>query len=254
MKAITNFPLYIFAVCLISGCEYEPVEEPFSSDGSIIPAARFIVQNNYMIAIDSEFIHMYSLDDPQQPVLEQTYTSSDDRILETLYEYKTNYLMIGTQEGSYIKDHTVAGTLTDVDFSNKFTSCDPMVTQGNYLYMALRSGQACSNTNNSNGVNQLLVYNITQITQPVLEKSISISNPYGLGINGSTLFVCHENGTLEFDISNPINPNQIGDYSLECEDLIATEDPMILTSDSGVRLVDHANPGLTELSIIRQGE
>lgn len=254
MKHIIKIGLCMLAVSLLSACEYEPSEDPESSDGSGNTAADFIVQNNHLITIESTLIKVYSLTDSSQPVLEQTYSSTDGFELETIYEYKTNMLMIGTREGTYFKDHSAAGTLTDVSFSEIITSCDPVVTSGNYMYITIQSGQTCSDINNTQGANQLLVYNILQVTQPVLVKTIDIVKPYGLGINGTNLFICYDEGILEFDISDPTEPDQTGDYSQQCNDIIATENPMVLTDDSGVRLVEYANPGLTELSIIRKGE
>lgn len=256
MEHILKLTLCMVALSLISACklDLESNDGPESSDGTIIPSADFIVQNNHLITIESTFAKVYSLTDSTKPLLEQTYSSTDDLELETLYEYKANMLMIGTKEGTYFKDHSTPGELGEITFSTLFTSCDSFVTQGNYLYMALRSDQACSSTNNSKGDNQLLVYNILKVDQPVLVKSIDIDSPYGLGINGTELFVCYDQGTLEFDLTTPTLPVQVGDYSQQCNDIIAAEDPMVLSNDDGISLTEYANPGLTELAIIRKGE
>jgi hypothetical protein len=258
MKQAIKLTLCMIAISLISACnlEYKPSEDAESSDGTISPTADFIVQNNHLITIESTFIKVYSLADPAKPLLEQTYSSTDDLELETLYAYKTNMLMIGTKTGTYFKDHSTAGKLDDVSFSKLFTSCDSFVTQGNYMYMTLRGDQDCSSTNNSQDKNQLLVYNIIQVDQPNLIKSIDIDKPYGLGTNvgGTKLFACYEQGILEFDLTVPTAPVLKGDYSQQCNDIIATEDPMVLTDEDGIRLVEYAGPGLTELSIIRKGE
>lgn len=254
MKHLLKTSLYLLATLLISACEYEADPEPEVSDGNGKAVADFIVQNNRLITIESTFIKIYSLADSAKPVLETTYSTSDDAEFESIYEYKTNMLMIGTSEGTFFKDHSTPGTLTDLAFSEIITSCDTGITQGNYLYITQRSDEDCGDTNNSNNKSQLLVYNILQVDNPSLEKSIDIDTPYGLGINGTNLFVCYEQGVIEFDISDPINPDQTGDYSQPCDNIIASQDPMILSDNSGIRLVEYANPGLTELAIIRKSE
>ncbi|GAA6134506.1 hypothetical protein NBRC116188_12950 [Oceaniserpentilla sp. 4NH20-0058] len=40
----------------------------------------------------------------------------------------------------------------------------------------------------------------------------------------------------------------------DISDIIAATDPMILTGEDGIRLVQDNNLGLTELAIIRQGD
>lgn len=107
--------------------------------------------------------------------------------------------------------------------------------------------------NNVNGVNQLLIYDISDITQPELRKTIELDQPYGLSIKETSLFVCYEDGVLEFDITNPLEPAQIGDFDMSCNDIIASTQPMILTGDDGIRLVQKDSTNLIELAIIRKG-
>lgn len=254
MNKLLKLSLYLLTAFVISACEYEAEPDPEISDGDGKATADFIVQNNRLITIESNFIKIYTLTDSTQPVLETTYSTSDAAEFESIYEYKTNMLMIGTREGTFFKDHSTPGTLTDLAFSEIITSCDTAITQGNYLYITQRSDEDCSDTNNSNNKSQLLIYNILQVENPSLEKTIEIDTPYGLGINGTNLFVCYEQGVIEFDISDPTDPDQIGDYSQPCNNIIADQYPMILTDNSGVRLVEYANPGLTELAIIRKSE
>ncbi|MFT5592509.1 MAG: hypothetical protein ACI8SR_000868 [Oceanicoccus sp.] len=254
MNHFLKVSLYLLVTLLISACEYEADPEPEVSDGDGKAIADFIVQNNRLITIESSFIKIYTLADSTKPILETIYSSSDDVEFESIYAYKTNMLMIGTSEGTFFKDHTTPGTLTDLTFSEIVTSCDTAITQGNYLYITQRSDEKCSDTNNANNKSQLLIYNILQVASPSLEKAIDIDTPYGLGINGTNLFVCYEQGVIEFDISDPTDPDQTGDYSQPCNNIIASQDPMILSDNSGVRLVEYANPGLTELAIIRKSE
>ena len=121
------------------------------------------------------------------------------------------------------------------------------------MYVTLRDGKNCGLVSNVEGVNQLLVYDIHDITQPLLQKTIELNKPYGLGIKGDSLFICYIEGVYEFDITDPISPIEIDNYSQQCNDIIASN-PMILTGDEGIYLVQDDDPGLTEIAIIRKGE
>ena len=150
-------------------------------------------------------------------------------------------------------DHSTPGTITEIAFPEHVTSCDPVIAQGDYMYITLRNGRRCSLVNNVNGVNQLLIYDISDITQPELKKTIELDQPYGLSIKDTSLFICYEQGVIEFDITNPLEPAQIDTYDMPCNDIIASTQPMVLTGDDGIRLVQKDSANLIELAIIRKG-
>ena len=226
--------------------------------------ARFVIQQNHLITIEDEYMRVLSLADPKFPELVETFEVSWGTVLETIYPYENNRLLIGTNDGAFIMDHSTPGQLTTIMIANHTTSCDPVIAHGDYMFVTLRNGRECTSVRNSEGVNQLMVFDISQlgetdavtkeILQAELVNTIELDQPWGLSINDQSLFVCVANGVLEFDISTPSNPQQVGDYSAPCNDLIASTNPMILTSDDGIRLMQNSDPGLTELSIIRAGE
>ena len=58
------------------------------------------------------------------------------------------------------------------------TSCDPVVVEGNYADITLRTGNTCETD-----VNQLDIVDIHALDQPTLIKSHPMYNPHGLGID-----------------------------------------------------------------------
>lgn len=240
------------------------VTESDSDSGIGGSTARFVIQHDHLITIENEYMQVFSLANPHEPELVQQFTVSWGTVLETIYPYESNRVLIGSNNGAFIMDHTTPGDLKTIMVANHTTSCDPVIADGDYMYVTLRNGRECGALRDADGVNQLLVYDISALgnidpdssvpSQAELLTTIELDQPWGLGINDDSLFVCVENGVVEFDISTPSSPQQIGDYSAPCNDLIASTDPMILTSDDGIRLMRNSDPGLTELGIIRAGE
>ncbi len=250
---VTNlFKLFlIFCVALLVGC-YDSAgsDSDVSSTGTGGSTARFVIQKNHLITVENKVINVFSLEEPYNPLHIDVIPSRLN--LETISPFDGDKLLIGTEQGAVIMQHEPPGTLSEVSFAAHFRSCDPVIAYGDYMYVTLRNGTKCATR--ETGVNQLLVFDISDITQPIKRKEIDIDQPFGLGISGNNLFVCYANGVLKFDITTPENITQIGDYSHACEDVIASTDPMIFTNDEGIRLIQDSEFGLTEMAIIRAGE
>lgn len=248
---IKAFPS-IFLLLSLAGCLQGEGQQPTSSNGVGGSTARFVIQNNHLITVEDDFLQVFSLASATQPQLTNSYYTNTNLVLETIYPYEENKIMLGTNQGAIIMDHSTHGALHEISFAGHFTSCDPVIAHNGYMYVTLRAGQNCGLVNNTQGVNQLLVYDIQDITQPNLIKTIELDQPWGLGVKDNSLFVCYAQGVLKFDISDPLAIVQTGDYSASCNDIIPS-DPMILTGDDGIRLVEDNGTGLVELAIIRKG-
>jgi len=235
---------------IIQGC-YQGSDTPANSGTGIGGStARFTIQKNHLITIEDHQVKVFSLNQPMTPLHVAAF---DTRItMETIFPEGEERIFIGTNDGTIIMDHKEAGILQEVAFVSHFRSCDPVVAQGNYMYVTLRDGNGCGVF--TNNVNQLMVFDITDVQHPELITQININRPYGLGIQAGNLFVCYANGVLQYDISDPQNVEQVADYSTECDDLIAVTNPMILTSKEGIHLVSLSDSGLTEQAIIRAGD
>jgi hypothetical protein len=250
---ITNISKVLVLGCLVmlAGCyDSSGSDSDVSSTGTGGSTARFVIQKNHLITVENRVVNVFSLDDPYNPLHIDILTTRLD--LETISPFDGDKLLIGTNQGAVIMQHETPGTLVEVSFAAHFRSCDPVIAYGDYMYVTLRDGTKCATR--ETGVNQLLVFNISDITQPIKRKEINIDQPFGLGISGNNLFVCYAHGVLKFDITDPENITEIGDYSHACEDVIASTDPMIFTNDEGIRLVQDSESGLTEVAIIRAGE
>jgi hypothetical protein len=119
-------------------------------------------------------------------------------------------------------------------------SCDPVVVQGQYAYVTLRTASACMR-----GVNQLEIIDIADPKSPKLVNIINMINPHGLGIDGDKLFVCEgASGLKVFDISTPTSPLlQLTLNSVDSYDVIPNSNVLIVTGKGGIFQYDYSKKG-----------
>ncbi|MBK9190108.1 MAG: hypothetical protein IPM77_00685 [Crocinitomicaceae bacterium] len=143
---------------------------------------RFTIINDYLYVMDYGQLRPINISNPLSPVASNpVYTWRD---VETLFPYN-NYLFMGTTTGMLIYNTTNPAMPEYVSEVNHMTACDPVVVQGNYCYVTVRSNSFCAGD-----LNQLDVIDISDINNPVLQKSFEMTNPHGLGISGNALFIC----------------------------------------------------------------
>jgi hypothetical protein len=158
--------------------------------------ARFALYDNYLYSIDNSNLHVFDISDLTTP--NEVNNVSVGWQIETLFSY-TDKLFIGSTTGMIIMDAADPSLPTYLSSYSHFWGCDPVVVKDDYAYVTLRSGSNCQ----QNG-DQLDLVNISDITNPYVEKTFPMENPYGLGIKENTLFLCEgKSGLKVFDIETP---------------------------------------------------
>ncbi|GAB4043974.1 hypothetical protein GCM10028774_61640 [Spirosoma jeollabukense] len=151
--------------------------------------------------------------------------------VETIFPYRSN-LFIGTQTGMHIYDINQPNAPKQVSTYSHIQSCDPVVAQGNYAYVTLRSGTSCRNVL----ANSLDVVDISNLTSPKLVRSYPMKNPHGLGADSTLLFIGEGDfGLRVMDISDPTNVREIQHFdSTKAYDVIPTQKRLIVTGPDGI--------------------
>ena len=125
---------------------------------------------------------------------------------------------------------------------NHLTACDPVVVDGQYAYVTLRTGTRCTNAQNL-----LEVIDISSIENPYLVKSYPLFNPHGLGVDGNLLFICDGKAGLKiYDKSDPlaIIAHQVAYYpDFDTFDVIPLDGILMLTGEKGIYQYDYSDPG-----------
>jgi hypothetical protein len=162
------------------------------------------------------------------------------RNMETLFRLQNN-LFVGTTTGMLIFDLINPEKPAYVSAYDHIRACDPVVVDGQYAYVTLRTGNMCNN-----GSNLLEVIDISSIANPYLVKSYPMFNPHGLGTDGNLLFVC--DGAAGLKIYNKSNPlaiitSQIAHYpDFDTYDVIPMNGILMLVGKGGIYQYDYSDP------------
>ena len=201
--------------------------------------ARFMLNEDYLYVIAVP-IRLKTVDITSPAEMEVIDSIDVPRNMETLFRLENN-LFIGTTTGMLIFDLVNPKKPVQVSSYDHIRACDPVVVDGQYAYVTLRTGNMCNN-----GQNLLEVIDISSITHPYLVKSYPMFNPHGLGTDGNLLFVCDGDAGLKiYNKSNPLSiiTNQIAYYpDFDTYDVIPMNGILMLVGDGGIYQYDYSNP------------
>ena len=220
---------------------YSSGASSFGVGGSM---ARFTAKDNVLYTIDSYSLKVIDIADYENMLLSKTINIGWN--IETLFP-SGDHLFIGSQSGMLIYDISNTFNPTFVSDYQHVTSCDPVVVEGNYAYVTLRSGNLCGETSD-----QLDVIDISDLANPTLVKSYLMTEPYGLGIDNSILFVCDGGSGLKIyeasDILH-IEDNIIATFpNIETYDVIPVNGVLMLIGDDGLYQYDYSE--LTNIKLL----
>ena len=201
--------------------------------------ARFMLNEDYLYVIAVP-IRLKTVDITTASKMAVIDSIDVPRNMETLFRLENN-LFIGTTTGMLIFDLVNPKKPVQVSSYDHIRACDPVVVDGQYAYVTLRTGNMCNN-----GQNLLEVIDISSITHPYLVKSYPMFNPHGLGTDGNLLFVCDGDAGLKiYNKSNPLSiiTNQIAYYpDFDTYDVIPMNGILMLVGDGGIYQYDYSNP------------
>jgi hypothetical protein len=199
--------------------------------------AGFAITDNYLYALHNQSLKIFNITTiPGITAGEELFVNG---LAETLFPYE-NKLYMGTQTGMLIYDLTNPASPSYISTFVHIKSCDPVVIEGNYAYVTLRTGTIC------NGENSLLVVDVSSPANPYLIKSYPMFNPHGLGIDNKTLFVCDGDAGLKvYDATAPdeILQNQIAHFGdIKTYDVIPVNGLLMLIGADGLYQYDYSDP------------
>lgn len=244
MQKIYHFGLALVLTYLV-GCAADQSSElnPNGQVGTGGSMARFAIVGNSLYCVLPNELKVYDISTPTNPQVANTVPL--DFGLETIFPYKNN-LFIGANDGMYIFDNQQFNKPTLLSKYTHVQSCDPVVVQGNYAYVTLRGGVSCRRFA---PMSSLDVVDISDLKNPKLVNTQMMQSPFGLGVDGSRLFVCEgDNGLKVFDISIPTQPT-LKEVLREVKsfDVIPLHKNLLVTGDGGFLQYSYQNGGKLEL-------
>ncbi|MEN8251322.1 MAG: hypothetical protein ABFS32_20490 [Bacteroidota bacterium] len=216
--------------------------------------ARFTIVSDYLYTVDDYMMHIFSLAAPDDPV--EVNEVNLGWGIETIYPFKNN-LFIGSRTGMFIYNINDPANPLKMSGVQHINTCDPVVANDDYAFVTLRSEN--SNTwCGDNFTNQLDVIDISDITNAKLLHTYDMLSPYGLGLDGNTLFVTEGNHGLKvFDVTDvaKIDENMIHHITgFNAFDVIPYNGTLILTGNDGLYQFDYTNMDeIKMLSLIEAG-
>jgi hypothetical protein len=207
-----------------------------SSNGQGGSMARFTLINDYLYTVSTSDLHCFNISNPGDPKFVKK-TNIDNWTIETIYPFK-NKLFIGSATGMFIYDVSTPGNPVKQGQFTHARSCDPVIADDTRAYVTLRSGNTCGGFSN-----QLDVLDITDVTKPSLIKTYSMTNPFGLGKEGNTLFICDgKDGVKVYDAYNSNDIKLINKIEgMEPYDVIAWNKIALIVAKDGLYQYDYSD-------------
>ncbi|HPJ62449.1 hypothetical protein, partial [Lentimicrobium sp.] len=199
--------------------------------------ARFTLSADYLYAVHNSSLKVFNIS--STPGISVNPEIILDRQVETIFPYN-DHLFLGTTTGMMVYSLSNPGTPSFVSVFEHINSCDPVVIEGNYAYVTLRSGTQCNGF-----TNQLDVVDISSLSHPFLVKSYPMFNPHGLGIENHILFVCDGDAGLKvYDANDPMNihMNQLAHFpDIKTYDVIPYNGLLMLIGSGGLYQYDYTD-------------
>lgn len=225
-------PLPFCRTCFIALSDASNKSATMGIAGSM---ARFSIVNNILYTVNSSSLHVFTLNNPAEPELANIIHAGWN--IETIYPFKDK-LFLGSTGGMFMFD--IANPLTPERLS-MFThanACDPVAANDSFAYVTLRGGNFCMSN-----VNQLDVIDVKNVTQPKLVRTYSMTNPYGIALDGHYVFVCDGTDGLKiYDATDPAALKLIRHLKgMETYDVIAHQKRLIVVTKTALEQFDYSD-------------
>ncbi|MFL5740032.1 MAG: LVIVD repeat-containing protein [Flavisolibacter sp.] len=204
---------------------------PYGAGGSM---SRFALLGERLYTVNNSGLNVFSISDG--PSFVSNFPISAN--IETIYPFKDK-LFIGSTAGMFIYNTNNPDLPVQEGQFAHVRSCDPVIADGEYAFVTLRSGTACQGFSN-----ELDVVKLNHFTDPALLKAYPMSNPFGLSKDGMLLFICDgKQGLKLYDAADASNLKLIQTIGgLETFDVIAANGKALVVASDGLYQYDYSNP------------
>lgn len=235
---------------LIFACDSETMSDTGDSfTGTGGSMARFTCIGNHLYVVDDTYLQTFDISDSSKITRTSRIEARWGTSIETIFP-KDSLLFLGSTGGMYIFNLKNASEPQYVSMTEHFTSCDPVVVQGKYAYVTLRTDNDVNSC--SRGVNQLQVIDISNIDEPVTKGIYEMDNPRGLAIDGNQLFVCDGMKLAVLNVTDPLLVTETKRFELDGTpyDVIAKNGILILSYSSGLKQYSYTSDNIQEISTL----
>ena len=245
MKTFFNIILILIIFIVISSCgKSSSGADSFKGSGTTGlggSMARFTITNNHLYTVSDSKLSIFDVRDANEPILRNKVDIGLG--VETIFPLADN-IFIGTQTGMKIMDVSQPTDPVMLSSFQHIRSCDPVVANGKYAYVTLRSDNLCTR-----GTNELQVLDISNLQNPVLLTIFPMTKPSGLALDGNNLFVC-DNVLKWYDVTDPKKIVSKGSFVTNATDLFVHNNILMVIGTGGLSQYSYASGEIKLLSRI----
>jgi len=246
MKNSNLYILFILLSSLLFTCAEDAGIAGTSDTGIAGSYARFMIVDNFMYIIDNQNIKTYSLNNPTEPVLQDEQTIGER--IESIF-HRNGRLFIGSGVGMFIytiQQNGIPEYTSDFSYDIfPIFPCDPVVANDTHAFVTLNTSirtSTCRGTTTEQ-VNQLNIFDITNIEEPILINEVQMNKPKGLALDGNTLFICDDAAGLKvLDVSDVLNVTTIAHFdTFNAYDVIPLGGLLLVVGPDNVYQFDYSD-------------
>ena len=197
--------------------------------------ASFAVTGSYLYALAAGQLKSFDIGQPQHPSLSSV--KNESTFLETIFPF-SNRLFVGSPNGMIIYNISHPAEPVKEGVFAHARVCDPVITDGKYAYVTLRSGTTCGGY-----TNQLDIIDVRDFSMPSLITSYKLHNPHGLAKDDDLLFICDENEGLKiYNVSEGKTISMTDQMTgINAYDVIAQDHVAIVSAIDGLYQYDYTD-------------
>jgi hypothetical protein len=193
---------YILLLAFIFSCQKDV--QISSSDGVGGSLARFALVGSKMYVVTNNALKTFDITNPKQLQTVDTVKLGFSEDIETIFAFDKN-LFIGSRSALHIYKIDANGIPRFGSVATHSWGCDPVVANDSFAFVTTRNGSRNCRIQNNSFANQLIVYDVKDIKNPIQMVIVNMTFPNGVGLDKNLLFVC-DKGVKMFDVSNPLKP------------------------------------------------
>ncbi len=231
--------LIVFAVSvLMLSCNKDAGQGDTGTGGSM---ARFAIKGNYLYAVDHESLHSFDISQPAD--VRRVYDQYLGFGIETIFPTE-EYLFIGARDGMHIFGLTNPDKPQRISFTRHFLANDPVVVNGDYAFVTLRSGLRFTNSRNV-----LLIFDVSNPQNPQLVAEHEMAGPKGLGIDDDKLFIC-DDVLKVYSLTKGYEIDLIKSFDIQAVDVIPKNNMLYIVAEDGLYQYSYEGENISFVSKI----
>lgn len=242
--------LYLLCFFCFVSCSDDSSRESTIGSGDTGVAgsyARFLTVGDFLYIVDDSSIKTFSTDDAENPeLIDEQFIG--ERI-ESIFHFAQR-LFVGSGAGLFIYQIEADGKPAQLSATNYFSTfetfaCDPVVADADHAFVTLNSLERIDSPCGSVevNVNELRIYDIQDLTEPILLQQYPMQAPKGVGLDGDILFICDDTAGLKiFNVEDVYNIQLIKEFTnFTTYDVITLDGLLLVVGPDNVYQFDYTD-------------